>query len=158
MCSCDWSSDVCSSDLPSYKKLPGKALSVQQEWCNAKIAKPRIKSEHCIGLIKGKFQYFKCICVQMHEKKDMHQIIHLFTCAVILLTTISPFCHALPSSSSSVELPLSSSYVGFYLWPSSRATSKRAFKNRRIGSSSSSWIERTTSFQDPGHDNTCKQG
>ena len=70
--------------VPSYKKLPGKALSVQQEWCNAKIAKPRIKSEHCIGLIKGKFQYFKCICVQMHEKKDMHQIIHLFTCAVIL--------------------------------------------------------------------------
>ena len=58
--------------VPSYKKLPGKALSVQQEWCNAKIAKPQIKSEHFIGLIKGKFQYFKCICVQICEKKDMH--------------------------------------------------------------------------------------
>jgi DDE superfamily endonuclease len=70
--------------VPSYKKLPGKELSVQQEWCNAKIAKPRIKSEHYIGLIKGKFQYFKCICVQIHEKKDMRRIICLFTCAVIL--------------------------------------------------------------------------
>ena len=70
--------------VPSYKKLPDKALSVQQEWCNAKIAKLQIKSEHYIGLIKGKFQYFKCICVQIHEKKDMRWIIHLFTCAVIL--------------------------------------------------------------------------
>ena len=67
-----------------YKKLPGKALSVQQEWCNTKIAKPCIKSEHCIGLIKGKFQYFKCIRVQIHEKKDMRRIICLFTYAVIL--------------------------------------------------------------------------
>ena len=70
--------------VPSYKKLPGNALSVQQEWCHTKIAKLQIKSEHCIGLIKGKFQYFKCIPVHIYEKKDMHQIIRLFTCAVIL--------------------------------------------------------------------------
>ena len=57
---------------------------MQQEWCNAKISKLQIKSEHCIGLIKGKFQYFKCIRVQIHEKKDMRRIICLFTYAVIL--------------------------------------------------------------------------
>lgn len=48
------------------------------------LAKIRIKTEHCNGLIKERFQFFKSIRVALSSRKDMRRIINYFTCAVIL--------------------------------------------------------------------------
>ena len=43
--------------VTSYKKQKGIPLSMSKTWFNTYLAKSRIKTEHCIGLLKNKFRY-----------------------------------------------------------------------------------------------------
>jgi DDE superfamily endonuclease len=70
--------------IPSYKKPRGAKMLPSQELFNTLLAKPRVRSEHCIGLLKGRFQLFKRIRFLLKGKKDLRKIINLFTCACIL--------------------------------------------------------------------------
>lgn len=70
--------------IPCFKKMPGQPMDPVKLKFNTLIAKPRVKSEHCIGLIKGKFQYFKSMRDQIGSQQDMVHVIRLFSCAVIL--------------------------------------------------------------------------
>lgn len=70
--------------VPAYKKPPRSDLDPHKSFFNIKLAKARIKTEHCIGLLKARFQYFKGVRVIIRSKADMKKIIKYFTTACIL--------------------------------------------------------------------------
>jgi len=45
--------------VPAFKKGPNANLSEECKYFNTKLAKVQIKSEHCLGLVKARFQ---CVC------------------------------------------------------------------------------------------------
>lgn len=51
---------------------------------NTQLAKVRIKSEHCIGLVKTRFQYLKGIRSKLKRRRHLRKIIRYVTCACIL--------------------------------------------------------------------------
>ena len=59
---------------PANKKPHGAILYKEKEFFNTKLAKARIKSDHCIGLIKGRSQYLKWIQIIISSQQDMVQV------------------------------------------------------------------------------------
>jgi hypothetical protein len=47
--------------VPAFKKPVGRVMDPNESKFNRKLASPRIKSEHCIGLLKTRFQFLKGI-------------------------------------------------------------------------------------------------
>jgi hypothetical protein len=61
--------------IPTFKKPFNAELNPQQALFNAKIAKICIRSEHCIGMLKGRFQYLKEMWILIKDWKSMIQVI-----------------------------------------------------------------------------------
>lgn len=70
--------------VPPYKKLPGALLSREQEFFNSKLSIIRVRSEHCIGLVKARFQFFKGVRIIIRHARDLRRIIRLFMTAVVI--------------------------------------------------------------------------
>ena len=70
--------------IPVYKQPFGGRLSPLKEKFNSVLAKARVRSEHCIGLLKGRFQYLKGIRVRLKGRKDMIKINRIITASAIL--------------------------------------------------------------------------
>ncbi|DBA01505.1 TPA: hypothetical protein N0F65_004855 [Lagenidium giganteum] len=60
------------------------ATSSRMEFFNYRLSKIHIKTEHCIGLIKARFQYFKGIRSIIATQQDLRRILRLFKFAVII--------------------------------------------------------------------------
>ena len=50
--------------IPAFKKGHNSSLSEEKRFFNTKLAKVRIKSEHCIGLLKARFQWLRGFWIQ----------------------------------------------------------------------------------------------
>ena len=65
--------------VPAFKKSPNANLSEMRTYFNMKLARIRIKSEHCIGLLKVRFQRLQG---QQHVMTYMsfakQQCVHVF--------------------------------------------------------------------------------
>ena len=70
--------------ISAFKKPRGCSYQQNHEFFNTLLAKPRVKSEHCIGILKGRFQYFKRIRALLSRKQDLQKVIDFFNCACIL--------------------------------------------------------------------------
>jgi hypothetical protein len=70
--------------IPAFKHPPKSNMPAEESKFNTYLAKPRVKSEHCIGLLKGRFPWLKNIRITIHEKKDLKEILKFVTAAVIL--------------------------------------------------------------------------
>lgn len=70
--------------LPNYKKPNGAVMPAAHEFYNTCAAKPRVKSEHTIGLLKNRFQYLKGIRTVIAGSRDMKAIIKTITACIIL--------------------------------------------------------------------------
>ena len=70
--------------IPAFKKGHNRNLSEEQRYFNNKLAKIRIKSEHCIGLLKARFQRLRGFRRVIKEKKDLDTILRHAMCACIL--------------------------------------------------------------------------
>jgi len=70
--------------VPAFKKGHNSSLSEEKRFFNTKLAKIRIKSEHCIGLLKARFQWLRGFCRVVRNKSDMDAILKLTLCACIL--------------------------------------------------------------------------
>ena len=69
---------------PPFKSLPGQNLSNNKTAFNTLLAKPRVKSEHCIGILKGRFPFFKGMRMRLGNKTDMKRIIDHVRAGVVL--------------------------------------------------------------------------
>lgn len=70
--------------IPAFKKPVGCIMSGEQTYFNCKLASIRVKSKHCIGLLKTRFQYLKGIRSKMKKKRHLRKVIRHITRACIL--------------------------------------------------------------------------
>ena len=71
--------------VPCYKKPPGGTLAREKEILNKTIAKPRVLSEHGIGMLKARFPFLRSIRFRVTEKKaSMKRVIRYIATCVIL--------------------------------------------------------------------------
>jgi len=69
---------------PAFKKGSNSNLRDDQCYFNTKLAKVRIKSEHCLGLLKARFQHLQGHRRVIKSKQDLDVILQVMTCACIL--------------------------------------------------------------------------
>ena len=71
--------------VPAFKKPRNEVNLVRnKELFNTQLSKLRIKSEHCLGLIKGRFQCLKGLNTYITGESDVKFIVDLFgACAVL---------------------------------------------------------------------------
>ncbi|KAF0685436.1 Aste57867_22673 [Aphanomyces stellatus] len=75
---------LSASIVPAFKTHPNRNMEHHKAWFNSQLAKGRIMAEHCIGMLKGRFQYLKRIRKELDGKRAMAGIIKLITAASIL--------------------------------------------------------------------------
>ena len=80
--------------IPSFKKSHNVALCEEKEYFNSKLAKIRIKSEHCIGMLKAHFQHLRGHRRIIKGKEDIDFILRMNMCACILHNLLID--HAIP--------------------------------------------------------------
>jgi len=74
-----------STVVSSFKCANGQQLPPIQEKFNTCLAKPRVISEHTIGMLKGRFQILKSIPMKVtNSKKSIKRILRVIDCCVIL--------------------------------------------------------------------------
>jgi DDE superfamily endonuclease len=78
--------------VSAFKKLPNSLLGKDQEQFNTKLSKLRIVSEHCIGILKGRFPWLRQIrLVITEDKKSLVNILRLIDATVILHNMLMDF-------------------------------------------------------------------
>ena len=71
--------------VQSFKKIAGQCtLPVEKEFFNTQIGKIRVKSEHCIGILKNRFPILKRISTTIKGRNSVKRVMDLFECATIL--------------------------------------------------------------------------
>ena len=70
--------------IPAFKKPFGGGLGVEESMFNTKLAKVRIKSEHCIGLLKARFQCLKRIRVVIKDNTSLRRANRLILATSVL--------------------------------------------------------------------------
>ena len=75
----------CSVIIQSFKKSPGTgSLDKYKQFFNERLAKPRVTSEHCIGILKNRFPCLKCSNVSINGKRGVQKLMRIFgACAVL---------------------------------------------------------------------------
>ena len=61
--------------VPPFKAHAGSFLSSNQKGFNTLLAKPRVRSEHCIGRFKGRLPWLKGIRMEIGNKVQMDKVI-----------------------------------------------------------------------------------
>ncbi|EEY61101.1 uncharacterized protein PITG_01348 [Phytophthora infestans T30-4] len=117
--------------IPAFKNPPKAQMNFRHTYFNKQLAKTRIKSELCIGLLKMRFPYLRERRVNLGKtRKNIRRLIRHVTCARILynLLIAEPIPHQWQNeferqitgrldddddrkSISSFETPSSSSYL-----------------------------------------------
>jgi len=80
--------------VPAFKKGHNSNLSEERKYFNTKLAKVWIKSEHCIRLLKARFQCLQGHCQVIQSKRDLDVILQMTMCAYILHNIL--ISHAIP--------------------------------------------------------------
>jgi len=70
--------------VPAFKKSHNAALSKERKYFNTKLAKVWTKSEHCIGLVKARFQRVRELRPVISSKRDLAVLLQMIMCACIL--------------------------------------------------------------------------
>ena len=70
--------------IPPFKSTAGGTLSNNKSMFNTLLAKPRVKSEHCIGILKARFPFLRSIRLKLGSKQDMTRIIKYVRGTVIM--------------------------------------------------------------------------
>jgi DDE superfamily endonuclease len=75
--------------VSSYKCPKGMELGQREELFNTALAKPRISSEHTIGMLKGRFPWLRSIRMQITEdKRSLAKILKYIDVCIILHTLL----------------------------------------------------------------------
>jgi len=76
----------------SFRKGKGETLVEDHEKFNTRLAIVRIRSEHCIGILKGRFPWLRSIRMKVTDNpKSVKLILHLIDATVILHNMLIEF-------------------------------------------------------------------
>jgi len=93
--------------VSSFRKAKGELLEPDNEAFNTKLAKLRIRSEHCIGILKGRFPWLRSIQMKVTDDPKSMRCINICTstklCPPVLHMWILP-SQCLPEEASIEEL------------------------------------------------------
>ena len=71
--------------VSSFKKLPKQELAWMEQRFNKKLASLRIISEHCIGMLKGRFPWLRSIRMRITpDDKSLKKILRLIKATIVL--------------------------------------------------------------------------
>jgi hypothetical protein len=71
--------------VQAFKKTPGTAVHDRyKEFFNTRLAGARVKSEHCIGILKNRFPCLKSMNIVVDSKESIKEIMDIFKCCCIL--------------------------------------------------------------------------
>ena len=70
--------------IPPFKATPGESLSNNKTAFDTLLAKPRVKSEHCIGILKARFPFLRSIRLRLASASDMKRLIDYVRGTVVL--------------------------------------------------------------------------
>jgi DDE superfamily endonuclease len=71
--------------VSAFKKPKGQSIPKEHERFNEKLARLRIISEHCIGILKGRFPWLRSIRLKVTEdKKSMRRILRLLDATIVV--------------------------------------------------------------------------
>jgi hypothetical protein len=73
--------------VSAYKKPYQSWLSRPNERFNTRLSKVRVHSEHCIGMLKGRFPFLRQIRMRLNEstkKENMRKILKMIDTTIIL--------------------------------------------------------------------------
>jgi hypothetical protein len=78
--------------VSAYKKAANCTLEADHEFFNTRLAKVRIISEHCIGILKGRFPWLRSIRLFINEDQaSIRRILQLLDATVILHNMLIEF-------------------------------------------------------------------
>lgn len=70
--------------VPAFKKPPNRGLTVDETQFNSQLSNIRVRVEHCIGILKGRFQSLKGLRTVIRQEKDIRGLVYwIRTCCVI---------------------------------------------------------------------------
>jgi len=73
---CAYSS--CKYIVQSFKKVTGQSnLAPTKEFFNTQIGRVRVKSEHCIGILKNRFPAVRRNNIRVRGKGDIKRLLQL---------------------------------------------------------------------------------
>jgi hypothetical protein len=70
--------------VSTYKKPVGAPIHPDHEVFNTKLSKPRVTSEHTIGILKGRFPFLRSIRMRLTGKKSFKKILRYISVCVVL--------------------------------------------------------------------------
>jgi len=71
--------------VQSFKKTPGQAsLCNEEEFFNTKLGSPRVRSEHCIGILKNRFPCLKTINIRIKGRDQLKEFMDLVEACSVL--------------------------------------------------------------------------
>ena len=83
--------------VPSFKKARNEVnLSRNKELFNTHLAKIRIKSEHCIGILKGRFQCLKGLNTYITGDNDVKYIVDIISACAVLHNLLITYNDQIP--------------------------------------------------------------
>jgi hypothetical protein len=78
--------------VSAFKKLPEKRLDEYEELFNAKMSPMRVISEHCIGILKGRFPWLRRIPIKVTDNvKSLKTILCVIEATIILHNMLIEF-------------------------------------------------------------------
>lgn len=85
--------------VPAFKKVRGQvSLSFEQEKFNTSLAKVRIKSEHCIGMLKARFPCLRKMNTFIDGESKMKRCLDRIACCMVLHNLLINCDEDLPQS------------------------------------------------------------
>lgn len=73
-----------STIIPCFKKLPNQRLSAGKIRFNKKVANIRVRVEHCIGILKARFQSLKSLRLRIENKRNVQRcILWIRACCIL---------------------------------------------------------------------------
>ena len=81
----DCAYSACNVMVQTFKKLPGISnLCARKEFFNTKLGSLRVKSEHCIGILKNRFPMLRRTNASIKDQADVMKVMETFgSCAVL---------------------------------------------------------------------------
>ena len=70
--------------IPAFKRVRGQTLTPQKQAFNTHLSQLRVEVEHCIGMIKNRWQSLKNLCVKLKDNQTAQCLVIWIRVCVIL--------------------------------------------------------------------------
>ena len=70
--------------IPAFKRLPNSSLTPDQAQFNTQLSNIRVRVEHCIGILKGRFQSLRGLRTVIRREKDVERLVYWIRACFVL--------------------------------------------------------------------------